>query len=59
MLFFILGLIRYAVTYASSGTFTNMSALMFSMAFLVFLMGLVSEQVTTLIYQSSGDNEET
>lgn len=57
-LFFALGLIRYGYTYVVDQSFTNMSALLFSMSFLVFLMGLVSEQVTTLIYQNSQDEEK-
>ena len=33
------------------GTFTNMSALMFVTAVLIFLMGLVSEQIVMLLYK--------
>ncbi|HQU14879.1 MAG: glycosyl transferase [Chromatiales bacterium 21-64-14] len=51
--FFVLGLIRYSYTYALHGTFTNMSALLLIMAVLVFLIGLVSEQITMLVYQAS------
>lgn len=41
----------YLYTYLSDGRFTNMGALLFSTSVLVFLMGLVSEQVTSLIYK--------
>ncbi len=47
-----LGLLRYAYTFISFGTFTNMTALLFSTSLIVFLIGLVSEQITMLIYQS-------
>ncbi len=49
--FFGLGLIRYVMTYVAHGLFTNMSALLFVSAVLVFLIGIVSEQITTLMYQ--------
>jgi len=49
-LFFLLGTFRYIFTYLDSGAFTNMSALMYSTAMIIFLIGLVSEQVTMLIY---------
>lgn len=54
---FALGLFRYIHTYLSSGEFTNMSALLFSTSLLIFLIGLVSEQMTMLIYQST-DNKD-
>lgn len=54
--FFLLGSGRYLYTYIESNTFTNMSALLYSMSFLVFLIGLVSEQITTLIYQNTDKN---
>lgn len=51
--FFTLGLGYYLFTYLTLRAFTNMSALLFSSAIIVFLIGLVSEQVTTLIYKDS------
>ena len=53
ILFFVTGCCYYAYTYIEMGRFTNMSALLFISAMLVFLMGLVSEQVTTLLYKDS------
>jgi glycosyltransferase involved in cell wall biosynthesis len=44
----------YAYTYTTAGRFTNMSALLASVAVLVFLIGLVSEQITMLIFQGTG-----
>ena len=48
--FFALGLGRYVQTYLASHQFTNMSALLFITSVLVFLIGLVSEQITTLLF---------
>jgi glycosyltransferase involved in cell wall biosynthesis len=45
---FLLGLINYAYTYFTAGRFTNMSALMFTTAVLIFMMGLVSEQISQI-----------
>ena len=50
MLFFVFGITNYASTYIEYGRFTNMSALLFIASILVFLIGLVSEQITTLLY---------
>ena len=49
--FFLMGLGHYLYTFFTAGRFTNMSALMFTTAVLVFMMGLVSEQITQLIYR--------
>ena len=46
-----LGLSYYAWTYATEQRFTNMSALLLSAAVIVFLIGLVSEQITALTYR--------
>ena len=48
--FFLLGLGRYVYTYLTSHVFTNMSALLFITSVLVFLIGLVSEQITALLF---------
>jgi glycosyltransferase involved in cell wall biosynthesis len=49
--FFVTGLANYLYTYFTAERFTNMSALMFTTSVLVFLIGLVSEQITQLIYR--------
>lgn len=41
----------YGYTLQSFGRFTNMSALLYSGAVMVFLMGLISEQITALMYK--------
>lgn len=50
-LFFVLGMVNYAWTYLHEGRLTNMSTLMWSAAVIVFLIGLVSEQITALTYR--------
>lgn len=50
MLHFFAGMINYSYTYWSEGRFTNMSLLFFCASIIIFLIGLVSEQITTLIY---------
>lgn len=54
--FFLTGLGYYLFTYFASGRFTNMGALMFTTSLLVFLIGLVSEQITQLIYQPKSES---
>jgi glycosyltransferase involved in cell wall biosynthesis len=49
--FFLLGAGYYVFTYLSAGRFTNMSALLLSTSLIIFLIGLVSEQITMLLYQ--------
>jgi glycosyltransferase involved in cell wall biosynthesis len=50
-LFFLFGLANYAWTYLHDRRLTNMSTLMWSAAVIVFLIGLVSEQITALTYR--------
>ena len=52
---FAAGLGYYIYTFLESGRFTNMSALLFSVSVLIFLIGLVSEQITMLLYQRTED----
>lgn len=48
--FFIAGLGYYLYTVSMFGRFTNMSALLLTTSILIFLIGLVSEQITNLLY---------
>ena len=50
-IFFLLGCINYAWTFLHDGRLTNMSTLMWSASVIVFLIGLVSEQITALTYR--------
>jgi glycosyltransferase involved in cell wall biosynthesis len=49
--FFLLGCANYAYTFTTHGRLTNMSTLLWSAAVIVFLIGLVSEQITALTYR--------
>jgi glycosyltransferase involved in cell wall biosynthesis len=49
--FFALGCINYAFTFLSYGRLTNGSTLMWSASVIVFLIGLISEQITALTYR--------
>ncbi|MDM0044618.1 glycosyltransferase family 2 protein [Variovorax dokdonensis] len=51
--FFFTGLAYYAYTYFTIHRFTNMSVLLFSASVIVFLIGLVSEQITALMYRDA------
>lgn len=48
----------YLYTYICFNRFTNMSALLFTTAVLIFLMGLISEQITSLIYKDTNPAEK-
>lgn len=49
---FLTGITYYAFTYFTVERFTNMSALLLISSLFVFLMGLISEQITTLVYSN-------
>jgi len=49
--FFFIGLAYYSYTFITMHRLTNMSTLLFSAAVIVFLIGLISEQVTSLTYR--------
>ena len=51
--FFMAGLGHYIYTFITQHRFTNMSALLFTSSVFVFLIGLISEQITMLIYKDS------
>ncbi len=48
------GLGYYLYTYLTAGRFTNMSLLLFVSSIIVFLIGLISEQITNLMYKDDG-----
>jgi len=48
---FLLGMSYYIFTLIQYGRFTNMSVILFLSAMTVFLIGLVSEQITNLMYK--------
>lgn len=49
--FCVTGLGYYGYTYAAEHRFTNMSALLLSASVIIFLIGLISEQITSLMYR--------
>ncbi|MFV0542897.1 MAG: glycosyltransferase family 2 protein [Marinicella pacifica] len=60
LVFFLMGLIYYIYTFFTDGRFTNMGVLLFTTSVMIFLLGLISEQITALFYQTKprdGDRE--
>jgi glycosyltransferase involved in cell wall biosynthesis len=57
--FGLLGVSYYAWTFATQARFTNMSALLLSAAVIVFLIGLISEQITGLTYLAAQGQRDT
>ena len=51
LLHLLLGISYYIYTFSTDGRFTNMSALLLSSAVIIFLIGLISEQITALMYK--------
>lgn len=49
--FFVTALGYYGYTYTTMHRFTNMSLLLFSASVIIFLIGLISEQITALTYR--------
>lgn len=47
----LLGVINYAYTYLTGGRFTNMSAVLFMSGVIIFMMGIVSEQICQMRYE--------
>lgn len=54
---FLLGLGYYGYTFITASRFTNMSALLFTTSLMVFLVGLVSEQITTMMYKDTSNGD--
>jgi len=48
---FVLGLLNYIYTLLTHGRFTNMSALLITTSIIVFMMGLISEQICQMRYE--------
>ena len=48
---FCLGLFYYFYTFLSWGSFTNMSALLFTTSIIIFMMGLISEQICQMRFE--------
>jgi hypothetical protein len=52
-LMFLLGAINYSYTYFAFRRFTNMSALLFITSLLIFMLGLISEQICQMRFERS------
>jgi glycosyltransferase involved in cell wall biosynthesis len=50
---FLTGIAYYGYTFSTMGRFTNMSALLLTTSLIIFMVGLVSEQITALMYSKS------
>jgi len=48
---FLMGLLNYIYTLLTQGRFTNMSALLITTSIIVFMMGLISEQICQMRYE--------
>lgn len=53
---FLIGFFYYLYTYFTSGKFTNMSALLFTTAIIVFFMGIISEQISQMRFERSEEH---
>lgn len=54
VLLFLIGTGWYAYTLYEYHRFTNMSALLYTGSIMIFLLGLISEQITALMYKDQG-----
>ena len=53
MFFLVSGFGYYSYTFVTENRFTNMSALLISTAVIIFMIGIVSEQITNLLYRKN------
>lgn len=56
---FVAGLCNYLYTFIVAGRFTNMSALMFTTSITIFMMGLVSEQISQMRFERRASMRKT
>jgi len=56
LFFMLLGLFNYCYTYVLTQRFTNMSALLLITSVMIFMLGLISEQITQLRYDRVENN---
>ena len=53
---FLIGVFYYSYTFFTLGRFTNMSALLFMSSLFMFMMGIISEQISSLHYKNIDSN---
>ena len=58
LVFFLTGLFYYIYTFFTDGRFTNMGVLLFTTSVMIFLLGLISEQITALFYQTRSRSDD-
>lgn len=58
-IFFVTGFSYYAYTFSTMGRFTNMSGVLFLSSLFIFLIGIISEQISSLHYKAAEDNRRT
>jgi glycosyltransferase involved in cell wall biosynthesis len=58
LMFFFTGVMYYFYTFMTDGRFTNMGVLLLSTSVMIFLLGLISEQITALFYQSGAEEDK-
>ena len=56
---FTTGVGYYGFTYFTQGRFTNMSAVLFLASLIIFLIGIIGEQISSLHYQTAQDTEKS
>jgi len=54
--FFLLGVINHVHSYATSGSFSNGSLLLYVASVFIFLMGILSEQISSLHYKNANNS---
>lgn len=52
---FLIGIFYYFYTFFTAGRFTNMSALLFTTSVIIFMLGLISEQICQMRYERRED----
>lgn len=57
LVLFLMGLSYYGYTFISSHRFTNMSALLVTSSLIIFLMGIISEQISALHYKGANEDQ--
>jgi len=58
-LMFVFGTVNYGITFFSRGRFTNMSALLYVTAILIFMLSLISEQICQMRFERRGADRTT
>lgn len=56
---FVIGILYYAYTFITQFRFTNMGAVLLLSALVIFLIGILSEQISSLHYQVSQKDDES